>query len=317
MRNSGSYARLIQEDRASRIDKEEKDKKKEQKNDKKKYDEYEETMNRINEVNNRKNIYHKKVRALKESLMYECIMDLFNKSLGTQIPDEMNENLKKNLVTKFIKEQGVESLLGRFHTKNYLLSEYYRMTNKYTDLMLEDKKDEDSDDEDIAIDVNLDFDDDFLDDLKSDDIEDVADEIKHRVCMAIDDFVEKNTKDQDKLKDIIQDTQNTIAKKNKKEESKEDKEEMKEAYEYIAKGKMNNIQSRRKGIFESMVTNIANASFKNPALKHIYNEGAGLDVESIVENTKVIYTFLEMLNTTKMTDVNEQYITEMLDSFKK
>ena len=55
-----------------------------------------------------------------------------------------------------------------------------------------------------------------------------------------------------------------------------------------------------------------------PELKAAYVDSDGhLKMDAIVESSKVIYTFLEMLNTTKMVDMNESTVKDVLQNMFK
>ncbi len=95
------------------------------------------------------------------------------------------------------------------------------------------------------------------------------------------------------------------------------KENIKEAYERQGKAAIAKVRNRNnKGIFESMVFNISKSVFKDPEMKAMYTNESSLDLDAIVENVTIMYTFLETLNCAKMVDVNEKYINNILNGLK-
>lgn len=418
----------------------------------------------------KKNEYQDKLDRLRKTLLFECLYNLFDRSIVYKYNNQVNENIKKNLIENFITEQGgTEDTIKSFKkSKNFLLCEYYRIINTYSDLMLESGKDkkrrfgyskqnaekinkaykysdrfkfgfliknfkeifkninenprktgnfeiirprlqtiidnctkpgdiefllrdleaavptmddiieknenknpqvvagakkhkqwlqtvykkklndklkelkkkenvkesyyEDDnleiyteskrkkackEEDDTSIEIDMDSKDDFFDEIeKSDDIDYVSNIIQNRVSRSIDEFIRDNTMDKFKIQDIIQTTQDNINNYNTDDSNEED---IKESFEALAKQKLNDITegNRPKTIFECMVYNIANSSYKDEKLKKIYTENDSLNVDSIVENTKIIYTFLEMLNTTNMVKINESYIQKVLNDLNK
>ena len=89
-------------------------------------------------------------------------------------------------------------------------------------------------------------------------------------------------------------------------------------YSAIAKRKISNINNKPKSVFEAVVYKLSKAAMTKPELKEAYLDSDGhLKMDAIVESSKVIYTFLEMLNTTKMVDMNESTVKDVLQNMFK
>ena len=66
-----------------------------------------------------------------------------------------------------------------------------------------------------------------------------------------------------------------------------------------------------------MVYGMSRIALKNEDAQKVFVENAQLNMDKIVEHCEVMYTFLSVLDTCKIVDVNEAYIREMLDDMKK
>jgi hypothetical protein len=61
---------------------------------------------------------------------------------------------------------------------------------------------------------------------------------------------------------------------------------------------------------------MAESVMKNENLKKQFTEDGKVNINKVVENCEIMYTLLEMVNTTEMIRVNESYIKELINSFK-
>ena len=68
-----------------------------------------------------------------------------------------------------------------------------------------------------------------------------------------------------------------------------------------------------------MVHSMCESAMKHKETTHkeFFAEGGHLDMGKIVDRTKLMYTFLEMLNTTKIEKIDENYIANVVSSFKE
>lgn len=250
--------------------------------------------------------YKKFILDTKKTLLSECIYSLMDRSIGYQHDKVRADVIKRNLVNNFIEEQGVDNLLSRFRTESFLLSEYARIVNKYTNIITEKCNKENTD----TFVVDQEDKDKFFDELDMEDADEVATAIKIRVSDSVDQFVDSNIKQKEELKEILTQSKERI------EASKN--EEVKESFNILAKKRMTEVrEKRRTNIFEAMVFSLAEASMKNEDLKAIYTKDGKLDIDSIVENCTIMYSFLETINSAKMINVNEAYIKNILAELKK
>lgn len=74
--------------------------------------------------------------------------------------------------------------------------------------------------------------------------------------------------------------------------------------------------SRFHSIFEEMVKDNATGIVKNQALLESYTNDEGkLNMDSVIESTKVLYGFLEFVNTIQLETVNTDFVKNVLDNY--
>lgn len=239
---------------------------------------------------------------VKKSFLAECIYRLFDGSLVVE-ESMNNERVKRVMIDRFLEENGVGNLLLQFKHKTLLLSEYSRLVEKYTNLVLEsvDKNNEESYTIDSTIKDN------FFEELDLTDTDEVIDSIKVRVSDAVADFINSNIIAKSNIEETIKAAQANI--------DSAKTEELKESFELAAKRKITNQRvNKHTNVFEKFVTEMTKSVMKNDKLKEMYMENNKLNMDKIVESCKIMYTFLETVNTSQILNVNEDYIRETLAS---
>lgn len=247
---------------------------------------------------------------VKNTLLTEALLCLVNSCMDrTLIQEEYTQKLSRQLVSNFVLEESATRLLSRFKSTSYLLSEFAYLCNKYTDIITEkaDKKDPSSfkiKDEDKKK---------FFKDLDKTNTDLTVSTIRSRVMSATQNFIDSNTKDKMKIKEILQSAKDKI----EKTKDKKDAEKLQEAYVAESKRKITNIRaSKTKSVFEAMVYAMSEQAFKNDDAKQVFVENSSLNMDKIVEHCEVMYTFLETLDTIKAINVNEAYIEQMIKDIK-
>ena len=242
----------------------------------------------------------------KQTLLEECIYRLFDASLIKTTPDPNMERIARALVHNFVNEQGVETLLMRFETQSEMLSEFAFLVNKYHQLIREsiDKDNEET----FKIDSKLT--DKFYEDLDCVNADEVVYSIRNRVADAMNDFIDQNTTDKMEIKEILKNTQDQINIVKDAERAPQ----IQEGYSIIAKQKISKIQNNRpRSILECMIRTLDSKAHTEENYRDMYfNESGNIDMDKVVDNARFLYTFLETINTSKMIDVNGQYIQEVL-----
>lgn len=247
-----------------------------------------------------------KRKALREALVSEVLKKILNESLGLQAINTTEYNLmKENLVVSFVKEKGAENLLETFKGTSVPLCEASLLCEDYQDKILL-FVDEADDSECI---VDSDEKKNFYNDLNKIDFSSISTAIKARVMGAISSYQQSNINLKSDLTEETQKAEEKIT--GAKTES------VKESIEMKTKAKLNSIKkNKKKNILECMVYNISKAALLNENMSSYRDENGKLDMFKINENAKVMYTFLEMLNTTKLEKIDESYIRDVLKSLE-
>ena len=241
--------------------------------------------------------------GVKSTLLSECLYKVFNEALGIHKESTINNNIKRSLINTFIKEQGVNTLLNQFKNSSYILHSFSTLVNEsYAKILSEVQKDKP---ETFCIDKNMK--DEFFDKLNMEDVDDVVTSIRSRVASAMEEFIQTNINNKIDIEDTIKEAQKKI------ENAKS--EELRESYEQLAKRQISLIKNRTaKNVFSAMVSTMSEQVLKEEVFRNEYMLDNKLNIDKIVERCEILYTFLEMVNTMKIANVNENYIKEVLDN---
>lgn len=245
---------------------------------------------------------------LYKGLIHECIGHLYDLATNKLIYSDRSKAIKESTINQFIEEEGTDNIIRHFYESSYLLSGYAKAIEDYHEkYMQEAVKNDDFD--------KVDKDQSFYDTIKTQDAEDVADIIRMRVNNEIDSFVQNNTEDRAKIKESLKKTQEKI---DNIDPDASNSEKLEESYQIQGKREVTKIRnSRIRNIFETMVFNLCESAMKKEEVGKIYKDSNGqLNMDLIVEDCTLLYTFLETLNTAKIKDVNEEYIKETLNNLK-
>ena len=261
-------------------------------------------------INKTANAKREFLQNVKNSLLSECIFKLYKDSTVAPLT-ESDKVIARNLVNKFVLENGAGELLLNFKHKNLLLSEFSRITNKYYQRILEECDDESSDPSKAGKAREFSIDDktkeDFFTELEDIDTEDASKLIKERVSDAVSEFIDNNENQKLEYEDIIKSAQDRIAGTTN--------ESYAESYTNQAKRTINEMRlNAKKNIFHYMVESLCKNTFKNNKLKTKYLNESTLNMDNIVNDSMLIYNMLEMVSTTNMVNVNEEYMRNYVKS---
>lgn len=241
---------------------------------------------------------------VKEDLLAECMYKVLIPALQ-EVAGTRKYQISKGLVRDFIKEEGVDSLLRNFRKGSPVLYEMYDLTETHYQSVMEkvDKKDSNT----FMIDTE--DKDSFFDDLDASNLDGVSTILKERISTSIDDFVMDNVQTKADVNEIIQSTQERIsATKN---------ESVIEELNRTANDRIATLNERRtKRVLEGMVYNVAESSMTNDSMRQIYCENGKINMDKVVDDTVVIYGFLEMVNMCKMRKVDDDYIINAVNNLK-
>ena len=245
---------------------------------------------------------------VKSGFLSEAMSKLYKESFG--VMTKRDRITAKNLINTFINEQGAGELLNRFKYQNTLVAEMARIVQEHYDMVVESIT---CDDEECNIpgrakELHLDktIVDDFYKDLVDLDTTEASKLIKDKVTDAMTEFIDQNTQNKLDFEEIINTAKEKMA--DLKEESVIDST-MNEAKRQINEMK----RTRHKNIFHYMVEAISKEAFKDiNGVGRQYIHESKVDMDGVVNSAKLIYTMLEMLNTTEM--VSKDYIQTYIEN---
>ena len=129
--------------------------------------------------------------------------------------------------------------------------------------------------------------------------DELVDSIADRVADSINDFVQQNADDKEKI-----------------DAMKGASEELKESYARLGRRFVTDIRERKHGLLNEMVVAMSKGVMKNDTLRSEFTEDAHLNVGKIVTKVSTMYTFLETVNSMRLIKVNEDYIKDVLNSLE-
>lgn len=152
---------------------------------------------------------------------------------------------------------------------------------------------------------------------QEDDINSAVDLIAQRVQDAEAEFIEKNASDKKKIEKIVDNLGERLKgatedpDKNPEKSSEIAEKEQLEATRMITSIR----EDRYHTVFEEMVKQNYDYILKHEDIKEDYTlENGNIDVAAIVESSKVLYGFVEFVNTIQLEDVNEKFIKNLLEN---
>ena len=186
----------------------------------------------------------------------------------------------------------------------------------------EDDDDESSDDDKDDSDKSSDDNDSegkgkILDNLdKEEDVQKAIDTIRNRVADAEETFIKNNAEDKKKIDELLTKISTNVKTVNDLNNKEDPKSKIAQESVQMAKRQIDMIKTNRPlTIFEKMTRNLSLNIVKDCAVRESFIEEHGqLDVDMIVETAKVMYGFLETVNTLQLEKVDEAYIKNVLEN---
>ncbi len=267
-------------------------------------------------------------KTLMTNGIYYAIMEPV---LNEQAANSHERNLAVGIINDFVNEQNVPLLLNEWSHKSIYLSDISRTIDNHLDRLLEDTKEkikEGLPEEDAYKIEDHDIES-FVVDIKDSIPKDVTKIIANRVQDSVDDFIDFNKKNKYAIKQIYDNAKQRIdeldaaentmdGSQNIVSNSPEDIQQMQQEAVRIAKRKERAILESPCNVFNSMTQIMLESIHSVDVLKEAYStEYNKVNFGKVVNDTKVMYSFLECLSTLNMIPINEGYITKMLNDMKK
>ena len=178
--------------------------------------------------------------------------------------------------------------------------------------------DDDEDEEESLEDDDENKDKVFEDLDKEEDVQKAVELIRKRVADAEETFIKNNAEDKKKIDDLLGKISDNV--KTVEDMGDENSTESKIAKESAT---MNNrkikdiTENRPLTVFEKMTRELGSSIVRNVSIREQYlDENGSLDSGSVVESARVMYGFLETLNTLKLEKVDEKYIAKVLEEIR-
>lgn len=228
--------------------------------------------------------------------------------------EEDEIDLAESLIDKYINENGGarEILLRMKHSPNP-----YQNSLAVIIKEAEEETEAEADEEEVATtNVPDQADEKVLDSMEKDGDTDVAVElISKRIADAEEEFIQKNAEDKKKIETIVNDINDRIKKtKEDPDISDEDKEEIEQEATIECKRKIAQVRDRRTSdVFDVIVHNVAESVTRNSKIRQQYiQESGSLDMNKVVNTTKIAYGLLEFLNTLELEKITPEYVKRVL-----
>lgn len=287
-----------------------------------------------------KDILNNFSEQVRTDLLTKCLYDgMLKKVLKEQYANKHEKALAKNLVKNFIKEHGTINLINSFKNKSVYLNEWYEDIVAYHDAIMEQATA-------VAVSVGIpeknifEIEDktikDFIIDTKDTIPHDITKIITNRVEDAVSDFVDSNKKQKEELRkvyekakqklDTINDMDNTI---NSNDPLMQDfngdpnteldpKYNVQQEAVRMIRSKQRSFREQAKNVFSIMTDNTLEVIHRNQIIKEAYTTGLNnrIDFQKLVNDTKVMYSFMECVNTLGIVDLDENEIASILNKMK-
>ena len=238
-------------------------------------------------------------QTVRTALVTEAIYKIFKESMSDEIKnDRTSTSIMRAMVTEYVNENGYDTILNRMRTASSVTSVICNTITESAKKILESVDKSNPDTFYIAPEMK----DEFFKQLDYSDSQAISDAIHKRASEAMDDFVTANTKDHEDITAALQQAQEKIG------NVPTEDDELRESYSTVARRKATEVRNRPKGVFHSMVTAMCESVMKNADMHDEFMTEGHLNIEKIVSRTYLMYTFMEMLNTSRIGKVDEIFI---------
>lgn len=252
--------------------------------------------------------YHTFSETVRTSLLTEAIYKIFSESTPNYIRDvPENRNIMRAIVSEYVNEHGYNDIMSRMKKASNTMSSIHNVIVESSRAILEDV--DKTNPETFTID--MDDKDEFFKQLEYNNADSVTDAICDRVSDTIEDFVTANTKDHEDITAALKQAQEKI------DNVDPNNEELKEYYQSKAKRYINEINNAPKSVFHSMVTAMCEGIMKDKSSHAEFITEGHLNMDKIVNRVRIMYTFMEMLNTSRLDTIDEVFIETTISDLKK
>ena len=265
-------------------------------------------------------------KALVSNALFYSIMEPV---LDEQVANTHEKTLAASVINEFVNQQNIPQMIRDWKHKSIYLAEIASNIDKYTDIINEGCKEKikqgltEKDAFDIEdADINK-----FVIDIKDTIPKDITKLISDRVEDSVDNFIDTNKKNKFEIKKIYDNTKGKIDQINQDQaevtqdvpmDQPDQTQVMQQEAVAFARRKEREILERPTTVFGEMTNIMLESIHKVGVLKEAYsNEYNKINFGKIVNDTKVMYSFLECINTLNLVPIDEEYINNMLFDMRK
>lgn len=254
------------------------------------------------------NKYHSFMENTKVYYLSEALHYLLDRCLDSGDTDSIGT---KEICRTFVRENGYDNLMRDFRTKTYTLA----LVEQCVSEAVKSTTDKADKSEPLTWIITDTEEAKFFNSLKGLPVDKITQVVNQRVCNAAENFVQKNINMKLDIEEVAtkakQNIEDAKTKYNEELAAKIQKEQT-----AMYKGRINKIkESASRNIYGHMMSLLSKAVLESEDLKDSYlNESGQFDMGKVESRVKVMYTFLEMVNTFKIKNVNNKYIEECLSS---
>jgi hypothetical protein len=273
------------------------------------------------------------------SRLLECCLyqGMLKPVLKEQFCNSHERKLGKTLVRNFIKEHGAFNLIQSLKDKSCYLNEWYDAIKGYHTAMMNEAKEiaQDGIPEAELFDIEDDTIKKFVFDTKTVIPKDITKMITSRVEDAVNDFIDQNKKQKEEIKKVYEKAKEKVASLKDTIDPNDPSfqdfngdpnteldpkygDQVQEQAMAMVRGKQRAFREEATSVFSILSKNTLEAIHRNQAIKESYSVGmtGRLDFQKAINDTKVMYSFLECLNTLNIMDLNESTLSKLLTDMK-
>lgn len=273
------------------------------------------------------------------SRLLECCLyqGMLKPVLKEQFCNSHERKLGKTLIRNFIKEHGAFNLVQSLKDKSCYLNEWYEAIKGYHTAMMNEAKEiaQDGIPEAEMFEIEDDTIKKFVFDTKSIIPKDITKMITSRVEDAVNDFIDQNKKQKEEIKKVYEKAKEKVASLKDTIDPNDPSfqdfngdpnteldpkygDQVQEQAMAMVRGKQRAFREEATSVFSILSKNTLEAIHRNQAIKESYSVGitGRLDFQKAINDTRVMYSFLECLNTLNIMDLNESTLSKLLTDMK-
>lgn len=269
----------------------------------------EEALSVVESTRNRKNIesrYHSFSETVRTTLMTEALLDMFKRSVPNRISKNYGSAMRC-IINDYVNESGYGDILRRMKKASIPMANLANIVESCTNSILESVDKDNPDTFKIPDSKSSEF----FKKIADNDEQEITDAISSRVSDAIQDFIDSNSKEHEDITNALKNAEEKI-----KDNSTTDNTSngVNEYYQMKTKNDISNIRSSEKSIFDIMVTSFCeDAMSDKESFSQFFSKDDHIDIGKAVDFTSVSYSFMEMLNTSKIDKIDSVFIEGVLN----